>query len=205
VTTRVHPSADVDPSASIGEGSAVWHLAQVREDAVLGEGCIIGRGAYIGTGVQLGDHVKVQNHALVYEPARLGDGVFIGPAAVLTNDRRPRSIDPSGQLKRGDDWEAAGITVHRGAAVGAHATVVAGVTIGEWAMVGAGAIVTRDVPAHALVVGNPARRIAWVGRAGHRLEADETGTDRWHCPVTGERYGPRGDGLVLESDEESNA
>lgn len=201
---RVMPSADVDDRAKIGAGSTVWHLAQVREGAVLGTGCIVGRGAYVGPDVQLGDNVKLQNYALVYEPARLEDGVFIGPAAVLTNDMYPRSVDPAGSLKRGGDWDAQGVTVREGAAVGARAVVVAGVTVGRWALVAAGAVVTRDVPDFALVAGVPARRVKWVGRAGVPLVADtdepgahtgeKSGTGptpagrRWVCPQTGARY-----------------
>jgi carbonic anhydrase/acetyltransferase-like protein (isoleucine patch superfamily) len=111
---RIVESADVSPSAVIGEGSSVWHLAQVREDAVLGENCVIGRGAYIGTGVHLGDNCKVQNYALVYEPAQLGHGVFIGPAAVLTNDHNPRAINPDGSIKDASDWEPVGVTIEEG-------------------------------------------------------------------------------------------
>ncbi|MCF2532678.1 acyltransferase [Yinghuangia soli] len=188
------PSADVDRTAEIGSGSTVWHLAQVREGAVLGTGCIIGRGAYVGPDVRLGDNVKLQNYALVYEPARLEDGVFIGPAAVLTNDMYPRSVDPGGTLKRGGDWEAQGVLVREGAAVGARAVIVAGVTVGRWSLIAAGAVVTRDVPDFALVAGVPARRVKWVGRAGVPLVEDPaqrsvaTGSRRWVCPDTGARY-----------------
>jgi len=102
-------SADIDPSAVVGADTRIWHLAQVREGARLGSGCIIGRGAYVGPGVVIGDNVKLQNYALVYEPARLEDSVFIGPAVVLTNDMYPRSVDVSGNLKRSDDWHAQGV------------------------------------------------------------------------------------------------
>ncbi|MFC5751782.1 N-acetyltransferase [Actinomadura rugatobispora] len=183
---RIEPSADVDESAVIGDGTAVWHLAQVRENAVLGRDCIVSRGAYVGPGVRIGDAVKLQNHALVYEPAVLEDGVFIGPAAVLTNDLYPRSVDVDGKLKRPADWDALGVTVREGASVGARAVVVAGVTVGRWALVAAGAVVARDVPDFALVAGTPARRIRWVGRAGVPLE--DAGGGRWRCPRTGEDY-----------------
>jgi len=185
-TARILPSADVDEEASLGPGTTVWHLAQVREGARLGRDCIIGRGAYVGPGVVIGDRVKLQNYALVYEPARLEDGVFIGPAVVLTNDMYPRSTDPDGKVKRPDDWDALGVVVREGAALGARSVVVAGCQIGRWALVAAGAVVTRDVPDFALVAGVPARRIGWVGRAGRPLAA--AGDGRWRCPQTGEEY-----------------
>lgn len=179
-------SADVAESAQIGDGSSVWHLAQVREDVRMGEGCIVGRGAYIGTGVRMGDHCKVQNYALVYEPAELGDGVFIGPAVVLTNDTFPRAVNPDGSLKSAHDWEPVGVTIREGASIGARAVCVAPVTVGRWATVAAGSVVTRDVPDFALVAGVPARRIKWVGRAGVPLE--ELGAGTWRCPSTGDLY-----------------
>lgn len=182
----VSASADVADSAVIGAGSRVWHLAQVREGAVLGASCTVGRGAYIGPGVRVGDHVKIQNYALVYEPAELGPGVFVGPAVVLTNDLRPRAVDPSGQPKGADDWTRVGVRVGEGASLGARAVCVAPLVIGRWAMVGAGAVVVADVPDFALVVGSPARRIGWVGRAGERLEKDDESV--WRCARTGERF-----------------
>ncbi len=186
---QVQPTADVDSRAVLGPGTTVWHLAQIRENARLGRGCIVGRGAYVGPGVVIGDNVKLQNYALVYEPARLEDGVFIGPAAVLTNDLYPRSVDLTGKLKRAADWSAAGVVVREGASLGARVVVVPGRVIGCWAMVAAGAVVTHDVPDFALVAGVPAHQIGWVGRAGERLLAD--GPLRWRCPQTGEAYEER--------------
>ena len=185
---RTVESADVSPSAVIGEGSSVWHLAQVREDAVLGENCVIGRGAYIGTGVHLGDNCKVQNYALVYEPAQLGHGVFIGPAAVLTNDHNPRAINPDGSIKDASDWEPVGVTIEEGAAIGARAVCVAPVTIGKWATVAAGAVVTKDVKPYALVMGVPARQRGWVGRVGEVLEPVDGVPGQFRCPKTGDLY-----------------
>lgn len=201
VDYRVVASADIDDGVTIGAGSSVWHLAHLRAGAVLGRDCVIGRGAYIGTGVRLGDNVKVQNHALVYEPATLGDGVFVGPAVVFTNDHRPRAVTPDGRLKRAEDWEAVGVDVADGASIGARAVCVAPVRIGRWAMVGAGSVVTRDVPDFALVLGVPARQVGWVGRAGEKLvplagdtatgeagDANQAGAKQWQCPVTGATY-----------------
>lgn len=189
MTTRppsVQDTADVAESAVIGPGTKIWHYAQVREDAQIGADSIIGRGAYIGSGVVMGDGCKVQNYALVYEPARLGPGVFIGPAVVLTNDHFPRAINADGTPKSAHDWEPVGVTILEGASIGASATCVAPLTIGRWALVGAGSVVISDVPDFALVVGSPARRVGWVGKAGVPLVADGDGS--WRCPQSGDTY-----------------
>ncbi|MEO8261556.1 MAG: acyltransferase [Pseudolysinimonas sp.] len=194
----IHASADVAASAVIPDSAKIWHYAQVRDDARLGENCIIGRGAYIGTGVVMGDNCKVQNYALVYEPARLGAGVFIGPAAVLTNDQFPRAVAPDGSLKSADDWHAVGVEIGDGASIGANATCIAPVVIGRWALVGSGSVVVKNVPDYALVVGNPAKRIGWVGDAAAPLVADG---DRWRCPQTSRTYREAApDQLVPEED-----
>jgi len=198
---RVAPGADIAHSATIGAGSSVWHLAQVREDAHIGTDCVVGRGAYIGAGVQMGNGCKIQNYALVYEPAKLADGVFVGPAAVFTNDHFPRAVNPDLTAKSASDWEPVGVTCETGASIGARAVCVAPVTIGAWAMVAAGATVVKDVPPHALVAGVPARRLAWVGRSGKKLIAAQDGSDAWICPSTGEMYIPDDStgGLMLAS------
>ena len=183
---RILPSADLDDGVTIGDGSSVWHLAQVRGGAEIGENVIVGRGAYIGSGVHVGDNCKIQNYALVYEPAHLEDGVFIGPAVVLTNDHFPRAVNPDGTVKSADDWEPVGVTLKEGCSVGARATCVAPVTVGRWATVAAGSVVVKDVPDFALVVGVPARRIGWVGKAGLPLVEEEAG--RWRCPASGELF-----------------
>ena len=180
------PGADVHPRARLGQGASVWHLAQIREGAEIGAGCTIGRGAYIGPGVRMGQHCKVQNYALVYEPAWLDDGVFVGPAAVFTNDRHPRAVTPDGLVKSVGDWEPAGVTVRYGASIGAGAMCIAPVTVGRWAVVAAGSVVVADVPDFALVAGVPARFVRWVGRTGVALAG--AGDGRFRCPRTGDGY-----------------
>jgi UDP-2-acetamido-3-amino-2,3-dideoxy-glucuronate N-acetyltransferase len=193
----VQSTADVAESAQIGAGTKIWHYAQVREDARIGADSIVGRGAYIGSGVVMGDGCKVQNYALVYEPAHLGAGVFIGPAAVLTNDHFPRAINPDGSPKSAHDWEPVGVTILEGASIGASATCVAPITIGRWALVGAGAVVISNVADFALVVGSPARRVGWVGKAGVPLAKEDDGV--WVCPQSGDRY-VESDGALREAD-----
>ena len=192
--TQVAPSAVVEPGAEIGDGTRVWDLTQVRTGARIGRSCTIGRNVFVDQGVVIGDRCKVQNNALLYAPATLADGVFIGPGAILTNDRFPRAVAPDGQAKGAADWQSDGVTVAEGASVGAGAVVVAGVTVGPWSTVAAGAVVASDVPAFALVAGVPARPMGWVGRAGVRLEpTGEPG--RWRCPTTGEAYLEKDGGL----------
>ena len=206
----IEPSADVAPSAMVALSARVWHLAQVREDARVGEDTIIGRGAYIGEGVRVGNRCKIQNYALIYEPASLADGVFVGPAAVLTNDHCPRAINADGTLKSASDWDHVGVTVERGAAIGARAVCVAPVRIGAWASVGAGAVVTSDVAPYALVVGVPARRVGWVGEAGVPLVAadeaprNEAGDRTWVCPASGRRYIER-DGALSPDEAQASS
>ncbi|MGZ6338999.1 MAG: acyltransferase [Candidatus Limnocylindrales bacterium] len=168
-SARVHATADLEADVSVGPRSSVWHRAVMRVGASIGADCVIGRDAFIDEGVHLGDRVKVQNGALVYHGVTVDDGVFIGPGAILTNDRYPRAITATGALARGDDWTVSPIRLRDGCSIGAGAVVVAGTEVGRFATVGAGAIVTRDVPDHALVVGNPARRIGWVCACGARL------------------------------------
>jgi len=168
-TARVHETADLEEGVSVGAGTAVWHRVQLRTGASVGSECIIGRDAFIDEGVSIGNRVKIQNAALVYHGVTVEDGVFIGPGAILTNDRYPRAITSTGDLAKGGDWQVSPITLRHGCSIGAGAVVVAGIEVGKYATVGAGAVVTRDVPGHALVVGSPAHRIGWVCSCGARL------------------------------------
>jgi UDP-2-acetamido-3-amino-2,3-dideoxy-glucuronate N-acetyltransferase len=166
---KVHPTADVSDQAQVGDGTQIWDQAQVREGATLGRNCILGKGVYVDFDVQIGDHCKLQNGACVYHGAILEDGVFVGPGAILTNDRLPRAINPDGSLKTDADWEVGRIYVKRGASLGAGCVILPDVAIGEFALVGAGAVVTRSVPDYGLVVGNPARLVGYVCRCGRHL------------------------------------
>jgi len=157
----VHPTAIVEENVEIGEGTRIWHFVHVREGARIGKHCNIGKDVYIDAGVKIGSYVKIQNGVSVYRGVTLEDYVFVGPYAVFTNDLYPRSFV--------SDWELVSTLVREGASIGANATIVCGVTIGRYAMVGAGAVVTRDVPDHGLVVGNPARLVGFVCFCGRPL------------------------------------
>jgi UDP-2-acetamido-3-amino-2,3-dideoxy-glucuronate N-acetyltransferase len=183
-SARIHASADIEADVSVGPGTSIWHRAQVRTGARIGRDCVIGRDVFIDEGVALGDRVKVQNAALIYHGVTISDAVFIGPGAILTNDRHPRAATVDGTLARAADWTVSPILVASGASIGAGAIVVAGCDVGPFAMVGAGAVVTHDVPAYAIVAGNPARGIGWVCACGERL-IDSTGHP---APATRERY-----------------
>lgn len=182
----VHGSAIVDPGAIIGAGTRIWHFSHVNAGARIGSGCNLGQNVFVADGVTVGDGVKIQNNVSLYTGVILEDYVFCGPSCVFTNVVNPRS-----EIVR--RHEMRGTLVRRGASLGANCTVVCGVTIGRYAFVGAGAVVTRDVPDYALMVGSPAKAVGWMGRHGHKLQEQADGS--WHCPVSGWRYVKAANGL----------
>lgn len=178
----IHPTAEVSPKARLGARTRVWNHAQIREGAVIGDDCVIGKGVYIDREVVIGRAVKVQNYVSIYRGVRLGDGVFVGPHVTFTNDPYPRAVTPDGEPVTAEDWEIVETVVEEGASIGAGAVIRCGVTIGRWAMVGAGSVVVRDVPAHALVVGNPARQVGYACECGRPMARRGEGS-LWRCDV----------------------
>ena len=191
----IHPSAIVDEGAQLGDGTRVWHFAHVSAGARIGARCSLGQGVFVANDVHIGHNVKIQNNVSVFDAVTLEDDVFCGPSMVFTNVHNPRSAVPrKAEYRR--------TLVRRGATLGANCTVVCGTTIGEYAFVGAGAVVSRDVPAFALVVGVPARRIGWMSRHGERLALPASGRSEVlsaDCPATGEHYRLEGDTLTCNS------
>lgn len=174
-----HPTAVIDEGSVIGNGTRIWHFSHIMPGCTIGESCNLGQNVVVSPGVVLGRNVKVQNNVSIYTGVTCADDVFLGPSCVFTNVINPRSA-----IVRKDEYKHT--RVGRGASIGANATIVCGNDIGEYALIGAGAVVTREVPDYALVMGNPARQTGWVSRAGHKLQFDSA--DMATCPETGEKY-----------------
>ena len=181
MATTIHPSAIVDAGAVLGEGCRVWHFVHISAGARIGERCSFGQNVYVGNDVTIGHNVKIQNNVSVYDAVTLEDDVFCGPSMVFTNVYNPRSA-----VTRKDEYRRT--LVRRGATLGANCTIVCGTTIGRHAFVGAGAVVNRDVPDFALVVGVPGRHVGWMSRFGERLALPLEGRAEGTCPHTGDRY-----------------
>jgi len=193
----VHPSAIVDEGASVGDGTKIWHFSHVMRDATIGPSCVLGQNVFVANGVRLGSHVKVQNNVSLYTGVELDDYVFCGPSCVFTNVMNPRS-----EISRHDEYRRT--LVRRGATLGANSTVVCGITIGRYAFIAAGAVVNRDVPDYALMVGVPARLRGWMSRHGVRL-SDPDHNGLMVCSISGWRYvlDPSGTVRCIDWPEES--
>jgi UDP-2-acetamido-3-amino-2,3-dideoxy-glucuronate N-acetyltransferase len=179
----IHQSSYVDEGAAIGRGTKIWHFCHILPRTVIGENCSIGQNVMIGPNVEIGNGCKIQNSVSIYEGVELADDVFCGPSCVFTNVNNPRA-----DVSRKDEFRPT--PIGRGASIGANATIVCGHSLGEYCFIGAGAVVTKDVPAFALMAGNPARRIGWMSRAGERLDSDLV------CRRTLRRYELHNDALV---------
>lgn len=187
-----HETAIVDEGAQIGDGSRVWHFVHVCAGARIGAGVSLGQNVFVGNKVVIGDRCKIQNNVSVYDNVTLEEGVFCGPSMVFTNVYNPRSL-----IERKDEYRDT--IVRRGATLGANCTIVCGVTIGEFAFVGAGAVVNKDVPAYALMVGVPARQIGWMSEFGEQLDLPIVGRGDAACPHSGKVYRLDGDRLTPQT------
>ena len=179
-----HESAYVDEGVEIGEGTKIWHFSHIQSGAKIGDDCVFGQNVNVAGGVVVGNRCKVQNNVSLYEGVELEDDVFCGPSCVFTNDYQPRAHSSLG-------WEVSPTIVRKGASIGANATIVCGNTLGEYCMIGSGGVVTHDVPAHALMVGVPARQIGWVCECGTKLDDD------LKCSACGNSYAQNEEGLSL--------
>ncbi|MDZ7736308.1 MAG: acyltransferase [Gammaproteobacteria bacterium] len=189
-----HETAIIDDGATVGDNTRIWHWVHVCGGAVIGNNCSLGQNVFVGNRARIGSHVKIQNNVSVYDDVTLEDGVFCGPGMVFTNVMNPRS-----EIPRKDEYRQT--LVRHGATLGANCTILCGITIGEYAFIGAGSVVLRDVPDHALVVGNPAHQIGWMSIHGERLELPLTGNATARCPATGEYYQLQ-DGICFRQPEE---
>ena len=186
----IHETAIVDEGANIGAGTKIWHWVHICCGATVGENCVVGQNVFIGNRVVVGNNVKIQNQVSVYDNVTLEDGVFCGPGMVFTNVYNPRSF-----INRKTEYQDT--YVKRGATLGANCTIICGITIGEYAFVGAGAVVNKNVPAFALMVGVPGKQIGWMSRFGERIPLPLSGSGKYVCPKTGDQYILEGDSITL--------
>ncbi|MDP3083577.1 MAG: DapH/DapD/GlmU-related protein [Rubrivivax sp.] len=193
MASTIHPSAIVDDGAQLGEDCRVWHFVHISAGARIGQRCSFGQNVYVGNDVVIGDNVKIQNNVSVYDAVHLEDDVFCGPSMVFTNVYNPRSA-----VTRKDEYRRT--LVSKGATLGANSTVVCGVTVGRYAFIGAGALINRDVPDFALMLGVPARQAGWMSRHGERLALPLVGEAEALCPHTGDRYVLQGRRVSLLTD-----
>jgi UDP-2-acetamido-3-amino-2,3-dideoxy-glucuronate N-acetyltransferase len=185
-----HQSAILDDGVQIGEGSRVWHFVHICGGAIIGKNVSLGQNVFIGNKVTIGDSCKIQNNVSVYDDVHLEEGVFCGPSMVFTNVYNPRSL-----IERKEEYRTT--LVKKGATLGANCTVVCGITIGKFAFIGAGAVVNKDVPAYALMVGVPAKQIGWMSEYGEKLDLPIQGNGQTLCEHTGQTYHLKGDTLTV--------
>ncbi len=193
MTAIIHPSAIVDAGAQLGDDCRVWHFVHISAKARIGDRCSFGQNVFVGNDVTIGSNVRVQNNVSIYDAVTLEDDVFCGPSMVFTNVYNPRAA-----VSRKDEYRRT--LIRRGATLGANCTIVCGTTVGRYAFVGAGAVINRDVPDFALMVGVPARQIGWMSRHGERLALPLHGDAEAVCPATGERYRLRDGACVPDQD-----
>ena len=184
----VHKTAEIQEGAKIGQGTKIWHNSQVLKGAEIGENCVIGHNCFINSKVRIGKGVKMQSNTDVWDFIELEDYVFVGPSVVFTNDLNPRAKYPKKEFPEYGKWLP--IFVKKGVSIGANATIVCGTTIGKWAFIGAGAVVTKDIPDYALVVGTPAKIIGWICECGNKLEFEEEGAI---CKICKKEYTKKDD------------
>ena len=189
-----HESSYVDSDVSIGDNTKIWHFSHIQTGAIIGENCSIGQNVNIGNNVKIGNYVKIQNNVSIYEGVELEDYVFCGPSMVFTNIKVPRSEFP----QKGNEYYEKTL-VKKSASIGANATIICGVTIGRYALIGSGAVVTKDVPDYALMVGVPSKQIGWMSEYGEKLDLPALGSAQTTCKHTGQQYQLKNDKLIVSN------